>query len=132
MMPYILCVDDDDDDRILIMEAISSFDDPFQIIEMKNGLDAVEYLMHNKENHLLPTLIIMDINMPKMDGRQAIHVIKRDQILSSIPIAVFTTSSDQSDKDYFENQGVHFITKPCDYKIFVKKITDLLMYYRHN
>ena len=127
-IPVILCVDDDEDDLFFIKEAIRSGGHSFEIAEAQNGWEALNYLQNALANEELPCLVIMDMNMPKMNGRQTIDKIRSDERLAKLPIAVFTTSSNQSDQKYFESHGIHFITKPFDYKVFTKKIVDLLAY----
>jgi CheY-like chemotaxis protein len=122
----VLCVDDDEDDLLFIKEAIKLSGSPLQIIEAKNGWEAFNYLKKKSDSEELPGLIIMDMNMPRMNGKQAISMIKGDLKLKLIPIAIFTTSASDADKEYFENLGIHFITKPFDYTVFVKKIIELL------
>lgn len=126
--PTILCVDDDEDDLFFIKEIIQSQGYSFEIKEAKNGRDALDFLQGSLKNDLLPCLIIMDMNMPRMDGRQAIIKIKEDSRLATIPIVVFTTSSNTEHKKYFESQGIRFITKPFDYKVFTKEIVNLLAF----
>jgi len=130
-MPFtstILCVDDDEDDLFFIKEIIKSQGHSFEIEEARNGWDALNYLQESLSKQLLPCLIIMDMNMPRMDGKQTIHKIKEDGELARIPIVVFTTSSNTTHKKYFEGQGIRFITKPFDYKIFTGEIINLLTY----
>ena len=122
----ILCVDDDDDDQLFIKEAINSYGKPFHIVEAKNGWDALTFLNESLAKEELPCLVIMDMNMPKMDGTHTIKKIKEIEGLREMPIAVFTTSSNLADKEYFETNGIHFLTKSFDYKIFTKEIVDLL------
>lgn len=124
----ILCVDDDEDDLFFIKEAISSRGHQFNIVEANNGLDALNFLKDALAKEQLPCLIIMDMNMPKMDGKQTIKKIKELDGLAKVPVAVFTTSSNLDDKKYFESAGVHFITKSFDYKVFTKEIVDLLAF----
>jgi CheY-like chemotaxis protein len=127
-MPTILCVDDDEDDLFFIREVIRTQQHQFTIAEAKNGWEAINFLENCSRSDQFPCLIIMDMNMPKMDGRQTIQKIREQGQLSGIPIVVFTTSSSQADRSYFENQGVHFITKPFDYKVFTREIVDLLAF----
>jgi CheY-like chemotaxis protein len=122
----VLCVDDDEDDQLFLREVIMSQPYSFEIKEVKNGQEAMNYLKGCITKEELPCLIIMDLNMPKMDGRQTIRKIKEQADLATIPIAVFTTSSRQSDKKYFEDQGLFFITKPFDYDVFKTKVADIL------
>ena len=128
-MPFtatILCVDDDEDDLSFIREAIDSQGHQFTIVEAMNGQEAMDFLQDALQKSQLPCLIIMDLNMPKMNGRETIDRIRADAALAAIPLAVFTTSSNTADKKYFEGSGIHFFTKPSDYRIFNQHIVDLL------
>jgi CheY-like chemotaxis protein len=127
-VPVILCVDDDEDDLFFIKEIIQSQGHSFEIKEAKNGVDALQYLHEGLIKDQLPCLIIMDMNMPRMDGKQTISKIKEIEQLSKVPIVVFTTSSNAAHQKYFESQGIRFITKPFDYKVFTKEIINLLAY----
>ena len=126
--PVILCVDDDEDDLFFIKEIVVSQGHSLTIKEARNGVDALNFLQAGLKNNELPCLIIMDMNMPRMDGRQTISKIKEIEQLSKVPIVVFTTSSNADHQKYFESQGVRFITKPFDYKVFTKEIINLLAY----
>ena len=130
-MPFtstILCVDDDEDDLFLIKEILESQGHSLEIKEAGNGWDALTYLQSSLQKNQLPCLIIMDMNMPRMDGSQTITKIKENEQLAQIPIVVFTTSSNTAHQKYFENQGIHFITKPFDYKVFTREIISFLSY----
>ena len=127
-VPVILCVDDDDDDLFFIREIIESEKHSLTIQEARNGWDALNYLRDGLKANQMPCLIIMDMNMPRMDGTQTISKIKEDEHLARIPIVVFTTSSNRAHQLFFESQGIHFITKPFDYKVFTKEIVNLLAY----
>jgi CheY-like chemotaxis protein len=130
-MPFtsvMLCVDDDEDDLFFIKDIIEAQGSPFQIKEARNGFEAMNYLQEGLNKNELPCLIIMDMNMPRMDGRQTINNIKEHQQLAKIPVVVFTTSSNIAHRKYFEGLGVRFITKPFDYKLFTKEIINLLAY----
>ena len=126
--PVILCVDDDEDDLFFIKEIIQSQGHSFEIKEARNGVDALNYLQESLDRSQLPCLVIMDMNMPLMDGRQTISRLKENEQLARIPIVVFTTSSNFAHQKYFESQGIRFITKPFDYKVFTKEIINLLAY----
>lgn len=124
--PVILCVDDDEDDLLFIREAINSQSHSFTIIEAKDGSEALYFLSKSLSEGKLPCLVIMDMNMPKMNGKQTINKITENEHMSRIPIAIFTTSSNEADRRFFEDKGIHFITKPFDYKIFTKEIIAVL------
>ena len=127
-VPTILCVDDDEDDLYFIREVIHSRSFPLHIEEAKNGWEAMNYLEESLLSERFPCLVIMDMNMPKMDGKQAITKMKENKFLSRIPIVVFTTSTNEEDRRYFENRGIQFISKPFEYKVFTSQIVDLLAY----
>ncbi|HJW17962.1 MAG TPA: response regulator [Flavisolibacter sp.] len=122
----ILCMDDDVDDLAFIQEAIKNHSTPFTVVEAKNGEEGIAWLYQAKASGVLPCLIIMDINMPKMDGRRAIQIIKQDEEISRIPLVVFTTSSSSLDKRYFELYQVDYITKPNQYQAFNNKVSEML------
>ena len=127
-IPVILCVDDDEDDLFFIKEIIKSQGYSFKIEEARNGWEALNFLQEGLKKNELPCLIIMDMNMPRMDGKQAISKIKENEELSKIPVVVFTTSSNPIHKNYFESQNIRFITKPFDYKVFTQEIIKLLAF----
>lgn len=124
----ILCVDDDEDDLFFIKEVIEAQGHSFDIVEARNGLEAMNYLENSITKDQLPCLIIMDMNMPRMDGKQTIKKIRENARLTRIPVVVFTTSSNLLERKYFESEGIRFITKPFDYKVFTKEIVNLLAF----
>ena len=112
-MPTILYVDDDIDDRLFLKEAFLQLDPTIIITEVKNGVEALQYLQLLKQTpNTFPSLIIMDINMPVMDGRMTIKYIKQDKTLGSIPIVAFTTSNNPMDKMICKQMGVSCVLKP--------------------
>lgn len=115
----VLCVDDDPDDRDLIQNAIFDIDPSFTVDFAENGRDALIYLK-NSVNTGLPCLIIMDINMPIMDGKQAIAEIKKWEKLNRIPLVVFSTSSHPADLNFCKRYDVELVVKPSS----LRKITE--------
>ncbi len=122
----VLHVDDDPDDRDLIAEAIKNADCNLLIHQEPDGHEGLSYLHQCKAEGHLPCLIILDMNMPRMDGKQASKLIKADQALSEIPLIVFTTSSYHVDTQYFKDQGIQMITKPTSLKNLSSVIHQLL------
>jgi CheY-like chemotaxis protein len=122
----VLCIDDDQDDLFFLSEAIASHSPSYKMIGVSDGQEALVYLENAKRTGKLPCLIIMDINMPKMDGKKTIPHLKNDPVLSSIPLVVFTTSSNNTDKTFFEKYNVAYITKPSQYLPFIKKVEEML------
>ena len=83
----------------------------FEIADVRNGKEAINYLQQTKEEHF-PCLIILDINMPVLDGKETLTFIKRHEHFSKIPVVVFTTSASELDKLFCRKFGTEMITKP--------------------
>ena len=111
----ILHIDDDAEDKQLFRKAIRSVNEHSEIIEAEDGAQGLEYLLSMKKEKNLPCLIVMDINMPKINGRETCIAIKKDEILATIPLIIFSTSSSLLDKTFFKNKNVEYITKPVQY-----------------
>ncbi|MBD0333581.1 MAG: response regulator [Chitinophagaceae bacterium] len=108
----ILIVDDDADDREIIRDAFASNNFQSDYIFLENGDALLDYLNTNRQT-VLPSLILLDLNMPGKDGREALKEIKTDTELQHIPTVVLTTSSSQRDRQIAYNLGANcFITKP--------------------
>ncbi len=131
----ILLADDDPDDRLMAKEALeeSRLLNPLATVE--DGEELLEYLRRTgKYTHLadkpLPGLILLDLNMPRMDGREALKEIKSDPKLCHIPIIVLTTSKAEEDIYRTYNLGVNsFITKPVSFNSLVDLMRNLGKYW---
>jgi len=119
-------IDDDADDRLLVSLAIQSIDPSMILREANNGKKAIEFLQQAKLFGDLPCLIILDLNMPVMDGYATYKEIKRDAALSVIPIVIFTTSFDRRDKQYWEKENVVLLTKPVRFDLFTESVSKIL------
>ena len=122
----VLCVDDDADDREIVCSTIGEIDPSLTVIHAANGVEALDYLAKAKEEHSLPCLVILDINMPRMDGKQTLSEIKKDNQLSSLPVVVFSTSNNPGDKQYCERFGVELVTKPSSMHSMQNEVKRLL------
>lgn len=111
----ILVVDDDMDDVQLFGEVIANIEPSIQLQHAEDGRDALEKLAETT-NHL-PDLIFLDLNMPRMDGKECLKKIKKDDQLNHIPVIIYTTSSQINDiEETMETGAVCFITKPNNLK----------------
>jgi CheY-like chemotaxis protein len=108
----ILYVDDDPDDREFLYNAIKNINPDIEVILAENGLEAMEYLKSIQANKDLPGLIVLDLNMPLLDGRETLKRIKDDPALSSLKVVVFTTGENPNEKKAFNEMGIQFISKP--------------------
>jgi CheY-like chemotaxis protein len=111
----ILYAEDDLDDLFMIRQAFGQFDGTTQLIHASNGFEALEQLNQTKTQGHLPCLIILDINMPGMNGREALIRIRQSDNFKNIPVVLFTTSSSEMDRAFAKKWGAEFITKPLVY-----------------
>ena len=131
----ILIADDDAEDRMLLKEALEEnrLKNSLQFVE--NGEELMDYLQHrgkfsDKDKYPAPGLILLDLNMPKKDGREALKEIKADPHLRLIPVVVLTTSKAEEDILKTYDLGVSsFITKPVTFASLVDVMKTLSKYW---
>ena len=128
MLKSILWADDDSDDLMMMKEILLKNSRNYQIMEVHNGREALDYLQQAHESKNLPCLIILDINMPILDGKETLSIIKKSEIYSKIPVVVFTTSSSELDKLFCRRMDVEMITKPPHYKSLESAVLRLLQF----
>ena len=124
----ILLVDDDPDDLMLIKEAINTVDGKFEFYEATDGRHALNFLRALDSVHKHPCLIVLDINMPVLGGRDTLAILKNDPGLKHIPIVVFSTSSNPTDTEYCKQFDVELITKPFDMTLLIEAAKRLIKY----
>jgi CheY-like chemotaxis protein len=132
----ILIVDDDEDDRLMTRDALRDSRIPdLDVRFVGDGVDLMDYL-HRRGRHADPAqspwpgLILLDLNMPRMDGREALREIKSDPTLRRIPIVVMTTSKAPDDVTRAYRLGVNsFITKPVTYLGLVEMVKVIVRYW---
>ena len=124
---YILVAEDDSDDRFLLQTAFKEkgYNDKIEFVE--NGVELLNFLMdiHQKKaaNEHFPYLILLDLNMPKKDGREALREIKQHPALKKIPIVVFTTTKNEAEVNRCYELGANsYIVKPVSFE----KLLDVL------
>jgi CheY-like chemotaxis protein len=124
----ILYADDDPDDLALFREAVTALGEQYYIIEAMDGIHALELLRQMQESNELPCLIVLDINMPRLDGKQTLVALQNHPLFSSIPVVLFSTSSSVLDKTFSQSKKVELITKPFDFKTLYDIAGKLLSY----
>jgi CheY-like chemotaxis protein len=130
----ILMAEDDPDDRILMQEALDENNMLNEIHFVEDGEQLIHYLYKRGKFTTLPTfrpgLILMDLNMPKIDGREALRLIKADKDLKRIPIVVFSTSQSETDVTRSYDLGVNsFICKPVRFDQLIQIARDIGNYW---
>jgi CheY-like chemotaxis protein len=134
-MITILLADDDPDDRQLTRDAFAQNRLANELHTVEDGEELMDYLhrrgkYENLKNKALPGLILLDLNMPRKDGREALKEMKEDAILRRIPIVVLTTSKAEEDILRSYDLGVNsYVTKPVTFKSLVELIKVLGQYW---
>jgi CheY-like chemotaxis protein len=122
----ILHIDDDQDDRYLVRQAINSIDPSIILREAQDGKKAIDFLQQAKLFGDLPSLIILDINMPVMNGYDTFKEISKDEELSLIPIVIFTTSHNNNELNYWKDKNIATISKPASFDEFTNSVERIL------
>ncbi len=111
----IYLVDDDEDDRLLLRQAFRQHTTPCQIDEFIDGVGVIDRLTQTTTG-AYPNLILLDLNMPRMDGFTALKVIKENDAWQTIPVVVLTTSDDTHDRQRTAELGADdYLVKPPSY-----------------
>lgn len=108
--PYILYADDDEDDRNLLSLMFNKVAPDYEVITVKCGTELLDTL--KKMERRLPCLVIVDMNMPGLTGREIIESLKAEKKFSNLPLIIFTTSANPTEQSLCETSGIHMITKP--------------------
>jgi CheY-like chemotaxis protein len=130
----ILMADDDPDDRELAREALAESRVLNKLHAVNDGAELLDYLHHEgryeHEEAPRPDLILLDLNMPKLDGREALGALKKDPKLRSIPVVVLTTSRAEEDVVRSYDLGANsFISKPVTFAGLVDVMRELGKYW---
>ena len=130
----ILMADDDDDDYLLAQKALQESKLLNQLCRVHDGEELLHYLRGEgdfaSKPHSRPGVILLDLNMPRKDGREALKEIKSDPALSDIPVVIFTTSKAEEDIYKSYKLGVNsFITKPVTFESLIQVMQTLGTYW---
>ena len=124
----ILLVEDDLVDAMTVKRALKELNITNQLDIVNNGEEALTFL-RNPENEK-PGIILLDLNMPKMNGIEFLQIVKKDDGLKKIPVVVLTTSKEDQDKVDSFNFGVSgYMIKPVDYRKFVEVVKAIDLYW---
>lgn len=131
----ILMADDDEDDRLLTKEAMTESRVLNHLLFVEDGYELMCYLRGDgryadRDAYPLPGLILLDLNMPKKDGREALGEIKADPVLRRIPVVILTTSKAEEDMlSGYDLGAASYITKPVTFAALVELMRTLGRYW---
>jgi CheY-like chemotaxis protein len=131
----ILVAEDDLGDQILIQEALEASRVPKQVCLVSDGEEALEYLYHTGRYHPpaaapRPDLILLDLNMPRLGGKEVLARLKADAAQKTVPVVAFTTSCREEDVSQCYAMGVNsYVQKPTDFDQFQAVLRNLEQYW---
>ena len=124
----VLLVEDDSVDAMTVKRAFKDLRVMNPLTHRINGEEALEYLRDKSSEE--PCVILLDLNMPKMNGIEFLKVVKADDVLKRIPVIVLTTSKEECDiMDSFKLSVAGYIVKPVNYTKFVETIRTIDLYW---
>jgi len=133
---FILIAEDDADDRFLFKTAFEEKGYKDQIEFVENGIELWRFLQDiekrepDKRNY--PSFILLDLNMPKKDGREALREIKQHPIFKKIPVVVFTTTNSENEvKRCYELGANTYVVKPVSFDSLLKVVEEIRMYWQN-
>ena len=126
----ILLIEDDEIEVMKFNRVLSTLKLKHKIVEANNGEEAIEIL---KIKEVVPDIIVLDLNMPKINGIEFLKILKKDDVLRYIPTIILTTSNNQKDLLECYKTGVAgYVIKPLKYEDYVSKIERVLAYWSVN
>ena len=130
---FILIAEDDADDRFLLQTAFeeNGYTDKLHFVE--NGVELLEYLQHVEKGGpvaVMPRFILLDLNMPKKDGREVLKEIKQNPFFNKIPVIIFSTTNNEHEmRRCYELGANSYITKPNSFESLIKTVAALRSYW---
>jgi CheY-like chemotaxis protein len=111
---YVLLADDDQDDIEMLTSALKDAEKSLEVVVVENGRGVLEQLKktHEQSPAPPPCVLVMDMNMPKMDGRETVVAIKGNEAFKNMPVVLFSTSKNRTDELFAEKWGVQYFQKP--------------------
>lgn len=127
----ILMAEDDEDDRMLAQDALDECGEVAELCFVGDGIQLLDYLHSTEEQtNRRPDLILLDLNMPRLDGREALRRIKADPVLRCTPVVVLTTSHAREDIwSAYDGGANSYVTKPVSYEGLVDVMKSLRSYW---
>jgi CheY-like chemotaxis protein len=123
----VVYADDDPDDIELVEEAFRQYTNNVEVATFPDGIQALSYLNNLTDSDPLPCLIILDVNMPVLNGKEVLVRLRQTEKYEAVPVVLFTTSSMPLDKNFAREYSAGFVTKPLGFEqmeIITKQFID--------
>jgi|ERR1043165_4270470 CheY-like chemotaxis protein len=126
----VFIADDDQDDVELFLEAVNEVDEAIQCYTAMDGEEALQKLREALPT--IPDLIFLDLNMPRINGKQCLLEIKKTDQLRNVPVIIYSTSSIKNEVEEVRKLGAaHFLTKPSSFGELCKELTNIISLREH-
>jgi len=125
---YVIHIDDDPDDLELVRDTFTKVagEHSIELFSARDGKQGIELIKKVVDQGITPCIILLDINMPVMNGKETLVEIKKTPQLKDLSITLFTTSDNELDKLFAKKQGVNFVTKPLSVDVLRKLVTEFV------
>ena len=130
--PQILYIEDDADDVEILAGAFEIVSPDYELLNAINGEEGIKMLRNLHQQQQTPCLIVLDINMPKMNGKEVVVTLKKDETLRHIPVVILSTSRSKMDLMFFEKYQVAMLSKPMSFTDYITVARDLITHCRVN
>lgn len=127
---YILIAEDDEDDRMLLKSAFVETSENIKLIFVENGVDLIDHFnqIENGSIENLPSLLVLDLNMPKKNGKEVLAELKEKEYFSLFKTVIFSTTSCESEKSTCTDYGIAgYFVKPTGYKALLEIVNNFKM-----
>jgi len=129
----IMLVEDDELDVMSVRRSLNTLDLPYELYTAFNGIEALEMLRVATKPGIefLPDILLLDLNMPRMNGLEFLTVIRADDRLKTIPVYIMTTSGEQTDRVATDRLGVSgYLIKPMAYSSGYKRVDSMELFFQ--
>ena len=126
---YLLYAEDDPDDVVFLRDMLQFADKDHPLITVQDGLEVIRFLQSIKKGEAYPSLIILDIRMPRLDGIELLKLLKTDDMYRMIPVLVFSNNADDSQKQTCMQLDTEIIAKPLYYSNWDAVIRKMRSYF---
>ena len=126
----ILLVEDNPDDELLTLRALKKTKLVNEIAVAHDGEEALDYLLNEENGNDLPVMVLLDLKMPKVSGLEVLHAIRSNTRTRTLPVIVFTSSSEEKDIVESYSLGVNsYVRKPVDFSQFLEAVERIGLYW---